>query len=296
MQFKVFCKKVMNLLLATEFYSIVFLLITVFFQIKPYSKYLVVSGIFPLLWGKGYWFVSIYLLMYLVSPILNIAIERMKKKTISIIILSLLLIWCILPSTIGVIKGLNSYGCSEFTWFALIYLIGAYFRKYSFPLFNKFKISLFGLFACFFIMFSAISMKMYLENSDSGLVQKLLRIFSRSDLYSIMPLLISLFLFFVFKERKIKHNKVILLVAKSTFGIYLIHDNQMFFNFLWKKIINVEYLYSFDSFWIVSIFVVLTLFALCSFIEILRQSFLEKHYTNSKLYNNMIIRIEKILR
>lgn len=134
------------------------MLITVFYQIKPYSKYLVVSGIFPLLWGNGYWFVSIYLLMHLVSPILNIAIERMKKKTISIIILSLLLVWCILPSTIGVIKGLNNYGCSEFIWFALIYLIGAYFRKYSFPLFNKLKISLFGLFVCFIIMFSAIAM------------------------------------------------------------------------------------------------------------------------------------------
>ena len=85
------------------------------------------------------------------------------------------------------------------------------------------------------IMFSAIAMKMYLGNSDSGLVQKLLRIFARSDLYSIMPFLISMFLFFVFKEIKIKYNKVMLLVAKSTFGIYLIHDNQMFFNLYGKN-------------------------------------------------------------
>lgn len=47
--------------------------------VESFSVEWLLSSIFPVVCGK-YWFFSAYIFMMLVSPLLNIVIERIKKK------------------------------------------------------------------------------------------------------------------------------------------------------------------------------------------------------------------------
>ena len=108
------------------FYSIVLCIVAVFFLGNHSIVSIVFSCFFPVSLGH-WWFIRCYLLLYILSPLINRGIEQVPKKTLLLITLTFFLIsygaYCIPAQT-----GNNVF------MLLTIYLIGRYLRLYPIKL------------------------------------------------------------------------------------------------------------------------------------------------------------------
>lgn len=85
--------------------------------------------------------------------------------------------------------------------------------------------------------------------------------------------LVALGLFIKIGSKTIKTNYLINAIAATTFGIYLIHDNNNMEKFLWVKIFNMENLISHSPMVIINVLLIcLVIFCLCSLLEFIRST------------------------
>ncbi len=94
----------------------------------------------PTIFDK-YWFFTVYILLYVFSPYLNMFLQSIKKSDYQKLLILLVLIWSIIPTIFGIrlndTEKLLYY--NRFIWAVIIYFIGAYIRIYSIKFFNKRK-------------------------------------------------------------------------------------------------------------------------------------------------------------
>lgn len=101
------------------------------------------------------------------------------------------------------------------------------------------------------------------------------------DMQRLPVFLISVTLFIGFLGLPIKYNRLINAIASATFGVYLIHDDNLVRPFLWETLFkDVSYA---DSNLLIpySIAVIVLVFVVCTLIELFRIYVIEKHYMKS---------------
>lgn len=176
-----------------------------------------------------YWFATCYIFLCLISPILNYVAEQFfrTKYFYFIICLFLLITWipkvCI---SLKQVLGLSSLGFSQVI---IAYLIGRCIRnfenteikvKFIKTVYDERKTVDFLL----YLVFSMVTFLM------TVLLYKITRKnywFPLSSYASPFTMAASFFLFQCFKKIKIGSHKILNLFGKSTFGIYLIHENPL---------------------------------------------------------------------
>ncbi len=94
-------------------------------------------------------------------------------------------------------------------------------------------------------------------------------------LNSIFVLLCGIGLFYTFKNIQIE-SQWINHLAKTMFGVYLIHDNPLISNWLWNEVINVSRFYDSNFLVIISVLCCLIVMCVCAAIDYLRIKFIEK--------------------
>ena len=96
------------------------------------------------------------------------------------------------------------------------------------------------------------------------------------DMNKLPLLLCSITMFLTFSNLKIKNNKYINSIAVTMFGVYLIHDNPLVRNALWKDIFkNSEYINS-NLLIVHAVSAILIVFATCIVIDYIRIIIIEK--------------------
>ena len=268
-------QKIFKLLFAVEFYSLTLMIISLFTGAQEFRVMLFVKGVFPLLFD-GYCFVTIYIILYVLSPFLNAGIGKLRKTHLSFIIVFLLVLYCILPNTIGRVKPISSFEYSMVIWFVTMYLIGGYFRHYGFTLIKHTTIALVLLIMSLFIMLGARTLQLYLGANYGGKIAELIKVFAEYNPNSIMSLVISILMFCVFLPIQFRGNKMFFSISNATFGVYLIHDNPLFYKYMWENIIHTKEIYNMPLFIPLSIISILLLYIVCTVIEIIREKYIEK--------------------
>ena len=122
------------------------------------------------------------------------------------------------------------------------------------------------------------------------------RIIGDTGLYDIMPLFVALFMFLVFKNLNLNTPNWIMCIASSTFGIYLIHDNEVFRTYLWNDICKLPVMVNKPYFIPYSILCVILIFTICAAIEILRQKYIESKLFSNPLVIKTINRIDEFIK
>lgn len=203
------------------------------------------------------WFVTIYIILYLLAPYINKMIKYINKnnyRNLIIIILVFFSIWPTFWSKITVYD--TGFGIINFI---ILYLIGGYIKLYHDDFKSVSKSSLIW-FVCTIItlIFSFIS-------ED--------RAWSYNSIFNIIS---SVALFGIFKSINIKNNKIINKLSTHTFSIYIIHNNKFVENVIYAKIlensqkINPNYL-------IINCFIVTILvYITCIVIEFIRRLIMQK--------------------
>lgn len=218
--------KVVRIVLQTLFYSILGTLIAICFFKDSLSAKEIVFSLFPITSNK-YWFVSVYVMMLFVSPLLNIALNKMNKEQHFRVICASIMIFSVLPIVLFWSKGVLSDG-KDIMWFLTLYIIAAYIRKYDVSIKNKAVIN-------FFLI--SIMGTVFLETSIKGFAQLIHiptpeKIMFFNNQFFILSASVLLFL----GVRNISMNKVSNTLSKMgglTFGVYLLHDNDLLREHIW---------------------------------------------------------------
>ena len=239
---------VLKLINITWFYKVLFLFL--FLYLIKYTGIPITSSIttvdiiktlMPLDYGI-YWYIDCYLVLYIISPILNIVIHNTDKKRLRNIIIILFLIFSVV-GTFGVDEIVFTGTGRTLVSFILLYFIGAYLRKY--PLKNsrllkgtnnrqQRNIYIFGyLFFAFATFLLKISSKVLF--GCNILLQEIGNIMAMHYLSFISPTIIitSIFYFLIFTTFKF-NNKIINFISKYMIGVYLIHENKYVYENLYN--------------------------------------------------------------
>ena len=237
---KVKLSKVLLLILQVYFYTLLISCAMMFvgaYSVKPEDKLdRALRYLFPIS-SEHYWFVTAYVIMYLLAPVMNAAVNALKRKQLKAVIIGLLTWFCFIKSIVPVKFGTDRMGY-DFGWFICLYLIAAYIRKYNVVLFRDAKRSALVYFVSV-IVIATISFIFYKINFDTTT-----RIYSEEigdyiykgkfQYYAGVPCHYNFFfaltgalgLFSVFRFMRLKENlfaEAIRIIAPYTLGVYLLH-------------------------------------------------------------------------
>ncbi len=185
---------------------------------------------FPISMGH-YWFMSAYVYLYLLLPLVGIAVRHMSKKQMQWSIGLLLFAYSILKSVLPLRLELDAQGYDAM-WYLCVFLLAAYVRKFGICFLEKKDSGEksrngFGLLMYFggalFVFGGLMGMRaLYLE---TGSFQRMLKM--SMEYNHVFVLVASLGLFVAFKNLKVvpKLAAIAKAIAPHALGVYLLHEN-----------------------------------------------------------------------
>lgn len=183
--------------------------------------------------SNSYWFISTYLLLYLLSPFINKMIHAIGQKGHARLLVILYAVYVLIPT----VTNLTLAGTSNIMLFLLLYLTAAYYRLYDGPLAQKTAANfLMALFS--FLVIAASTVFFDVLGSRFGITRYDASYFTSA--YSLPIVLCALGLFLGFKNLKISYHPAINWAAGSALGVYLLHDNPAVRTFLWKNLLDCQ--------------------------------------------------------
>lgn len=190
----------------TIFYSVTLFLIIVLLGLMNFSFKNFIAACLPFITNQ-YWFVSAYIMLLVLIPFINLAVENLGKKQFMYLIIITSFFGCFLTSIN------NSTFSSEISFGYIIppYLIGTFIRKYGIQVsYVKIKITILYLVA---VLLTAL-----ISYFGYGKYRSFFN-------FGILELLIATLVFVGFTKNRSFHNIGINTIAKTVFASYLITDN-----------------------------------------------------------------------
>lgn len=174
-----------------------------------------------------WWFITAYVALYLLSPLLNTAIDSFSKQKFLFVIISLTIInivsgFLFSASPMGANRGFSLIS------FIHIYLLAQYIKKHiRLDKLEKYSIAVYVASSLLIFLLAILSISI---SSNSGI--------AKTFAYNNPIVLISaISLFFSFKQFKLKNN-LINSISPYVLGVYLFHDHPLMRKYL------IEHLYT----------------------------------------------------
>lgn len=221
--------------------------------IRSYEN--LIESVFPVLSG-AYWFVTIYIVVYILSPYINMIIEKVTKEQYRTLLIVLFVLWSFFPSFAKVGWSFTNTG-----WLIFMYLVGGYFRKYQ-DEWNNCKVK---AIICYVCSYGILMLLNIFWNSEIGIVVYNQRLAQK---HCIPIFVCSVALFVLFKNIQIGSNKFINKIAASTFGVYLIHENPVLNDFLWTEWLSVNTYFGDKNFVVYAFSIILLVYVVCTLIDL----------------------------
>lgn len=254
------------------FYSLVIFIISLIFGWRNIADIGITSfieALFPITFSQ-WWFASTYFVLYLIHPFLNKLLFSLDQSLYQKLLLILVVCWSVIPTFTT-----SLYQSNSLLWFITLYAIAGYIRLYG--LNSKFSTKHYAVFLLIssFLTY-ATSIIFTILGARWPFFASCVTYFYGQEKITVM--LVSISCFMVFATLKMNYHKWINVIASTTFGIYLIHDDPMIRQRLWIYLFkNADYQ---DSILLIpySIISVALVFIVCSLIDLLRQFVIERPY------------------
>lgn len=287
-------KKILHIWLMVITYSVA---LTLFMYVRGKAgKENLYISFFPVLGSSSsLWFAGYYILLMLLSPMLNLTLEKMNRS-ISEFVLFFLSIFVVLYPTISARLGVFS---SDLFVLIFLYLLTGYIKKYRNDLPKSKRFVLAGI-----SIWGGVTLLRALSFLNSGsrlyiwsLIQEYCE-FYRARMQTIPNLIIAYSLFFGFKNLKVRNSKIINLLASATLGVYCFHQVPLWYDYLWSEILNAPYYKSIlhgvprMGYTVLCIFLV---WLVGTGIELVRNAVSVRAVESRKWYNNLCERIDLAL-
>ena len=228
----------------TIYFSAIFysLLITVVLGVTGFvsiGKFDIIKSFFPIT-SKTWYFISTYLLVLILSPVVNLALTRLSKQDYKILLVVLFFLFSIwqmaanfepfneiigVKSVIEATKGRGLYG------FLFMYIVGGYIRLHVKPA-EKLQWQYLALYLGLAVL------DIVLVYAVKGV--PILEYYRKIVHHNNAPIAIiqGIFLFMFFRSMHFK-SKFINKVASHNLGVYMIHEHWLMRKVIWNKIFVV---------------------------------------------------------
>ena len=206
--------KVLNLVLDVFIISILFLVLLSISGIKIEKK-LIIKSIFPTIFANN-WYITCYILIYMIHPLLNIIIENIEKRKLLLLNIILLIIYF---GLCWIQQGILFR--TSLIIFVAVYFLTAYIKKYMISFTKNMKQNILIIMVSSILIIVLALLINILGNNIEFLHDKVLKLCNMSN---PLVLLLSFSLFNIFKEMKFT-NKSINYISSLSMLIYVIHEN-----------------------------------------------------------------------
>lgn len=228
--------------LRVEFYSVLIPIVFRCFGEKSIGKFELLSSLFPVFTNE-YWYFTSYFILFLFIPLLNQAVNHLEKRQFRMIIIAVIVVVCIIYPIFRV-KFEDGFalfdGYSPF-WLMILYLFGAYIRKYKpfAQIKNKVLLSIF-FFSIALTLFSKIIIQIVTVRIIESVKYDNMWVSYIS--FTVLVSSVSLFLLFErFKGNRVV-NRINCFFVPLAFSVYLIHMNP----YVWRRILNNHFIWILD--------------------------------------------------
>ena len=257
-------RKFLKLFLEVMFYRII---IRIVFWITGYDSFSVQAFLLMLIPIKSIsnGFTPAFLVFYLCIPFLNILVHNMDETKHR----QLLLLSGFLYILLGSVPKLFSVRMNYVSWFCVVYFISSYIRLYPKAYYEKLNIWVWlTVLSASLATLSVLACAWYSAKAGKQVLYPFV-----VDSNAILPVIVSVCSFMLFKNLNIGYSKVINTIASSTFGVLLIHaHSDTMKTWLWKDVVDCVGHYSSALYAIGS---VILIFCVCILIDQLRIHFIE---------------------
>lgn len=267
--------RVDKLWIKTLIYSWIILICTLIFHFGVFDKRDFIYATFPVIFDE-YWFITSYVVLILLTPLLNIAIVKFDKKNLLILIAIILIFADVVPF----IKNDGTPNAplgNMFSVGAMVapYLIAAIMHKYNFRIkvWQAWWITISG------VILEYISM-IILKHEIMGLD-------IANFTFGLFPLITAIGIFSFFLNLPAFHLKVINWFASGVLASYLITEHPLFRMFFWHKLLHVNrFQPPFWKFVLMGIIIAIVTVIVCSILDKI-YDLLFKGLENKKFPNNI---------
>ncbi|MBQ8247491.1 MAG: acyltransferase [Lachnospiraceae bacterium] len=220
--------KLVQFIVQVFLYSITISTIFIGSGLIEYADKLVLHALFPLTYST-WWFATAYIVLYLLSPFINVLIENLSKEQYKKLIVLTTVLFSIIPTIFN-----QTFQCNALVWSIYLYFLGGYIKihlskkinlKYAIPILIGSILSTYLL--TIILMKTSIHIELY------GLSRKQL-----FEMQTIPVLVISVLFLIIFLNIPPKKNKIVNYVASSTFAVYLIHEHPYVRNYLYTHVFD----------------------------------------------------------
>lgn len=218
-------ERLIRLILEVLFYSVMIPIVFVVLQIPLYGQDIWTRFEYALpIEMEHYWFATSYVILYLLVPILNIAIRRMTRRQLKYTLFTLLIFFCLIKSFCPVQLTMDRFGY-DFGWFICLYLTAAYIRLYGLSRIHTAKAGAFLYLGCSLLTF-ALYLVLQTINERTGELNYYATVPFHYN--AVLCYLAAIGLLILFEKIHLPENgasQLIRRTASCTFGVYLIHSH-----------------------------------------------------------------------
>lgn len=181
---------------------------------------------------ETYWFVSAYVIIYLLLPLITSGVHAMTEKQLQGVILWLLVFECVMKSFLPVRLSMDTKGYS-FLWYLTLFLIGARIRLYGFKLVKTAKRGWFIYIASTFLILAEIFIVSQIQ-LRTGRLKEMTTVSLEYNHILVFFSAIGIFAAFLHaKPLGEKFGRVVCMLSPYCLGVYLLQENLMM-RYLWQ--------------------------------------------------------------
>lgn len=226
--------RMMEIVLQTLFYSAgAFALFLLFGKVPPASmnSYDVLQYFLPI-HMETYWFISAYVIIYLLLPLITSGVHAMTEKQLQGVILWLLVFECVMKSFLPVRLSMDTKGYS-FLWYLTLFLVGARIRLYGFKIVKTARRGWFIYIVSTFLILAEIFIVSQVQ-LRTGRLKEITTVSLEYNHILVFFSAIGIFAAFLHaKPLGEKFGKLVCMISPYCLGVYLLQENLMM-RYLWQ--------------------------------------------------------------
>lgn len=289
-------KKLVLLLIEVLFYQVFIYTICYFAGLYHFTSFRdLIFVIFPTIFNQ-YWFITAYVLLYILSPFLNKFANSLDKNAYKKFLIIILVLWSFLPTVFGIFHNTSEdlLYYNRFIWFIVLYFTAGYIHLYVLEIFNQRKNTLLIAGICTALIALSIFTIYYFRKKFELLGLTEIAYFWPPN--SILVFILSISIFYLFLNMNMKSSRIINTFASTTLGVYILHDN-VFNKYLWNDIFETKKHLN-SNYSILYILGTTVIIYLCfSIIDLIRQ-LIERHtikkILDSKVFEMIVNKIKLV--
>lgn len=287
--------RLLRLLLQVWTYSVAVGLLAAAAGLVPaeeFTTYYLLQLIFPVAMGH-YWFMTAYVFLYLLLPLVSVAVRRMTKSQLQMALWLLLIAFCLMKSVLPVRLETDAKGY-DCLWYLCVFLTAAYIRKYGLPFIQKRGRGLMLYVVSVLFIFGG-TMCLHFVYVKTGSLGLMIKVFIEYNHVFVFLAAVGLFAAFLRIRIEGKAAKVICALSKYTLGVYLLHEN-IGVRYVWQKWLGAERISNVGELILWSLIAVTAVFAagiLAEWVRSLLTKCLHKMLMHLSLYKSLMVRIER---